>query len=57
MLAATVHVGNDRLRIGKLLRRTRLAANNVDELLCIRSFLKEEAWSALRMDEMEDDEV
>ena len=38
-------------------RRTRLAPKNVNALLCIRSFLKEEAWSALGMDEVEDDEV
>ena len=38
-------------------RRTRLAPKNVNALLCIRSFLKEEAWSALLMDEVEDDEV
>ena len=38
-------------------RRTRLAPKNVNALLCIRSFLKEEAWSALRMNEVVDDEV
>ena len=32
-------------------RRTQLSPKNVDALLCIPSFLKQEAWSTLNMDE------